>query len=175
MSSSQIASLVNRCEPIPGISNHDAASYVNSDILQKRNIPIQRTIHVWRKAESRLIQERLATFADQLQNDHNLDTPVETLWALFGARCKHVLTKHVLTKLSSRRYNQPWAKDKIRNLSRKKKKYFKKAQLTKCAHDQIKYREIKKQAQTECRKSYYEYINSMLDVNNQNEENLKKF
>ena len=47
--------------------------------------------------------------------------------------------------------------------------------ITKCAHDQTKYREIKKLAQSECRKAYYEYINSMLDENNQNEINLKKF
>jgi len=48
-------SLVNRCELIPGISDHDAAVFVNSDILPKRHRHIQRTIHVWRKADSRLI------------------------------------------------------------------------------------------------------------------------
>ena len=165
-------SLVNSCEPVPGISDHDAAVYVHSDILPKRHRPIQRTIHVWRKADNRLIHDELATFA---QKHHNLDTPVETPWALFVARCKQVLAKHVPTKLSSRRYNQPWANGKIRNLSRKKKKYFKKAQRTKCAHDQTKYRDIKKLAQSEGRKAYYEYINSMLDENNQNEVNLKKF
>ena len=126
-------------------------------------------------ADNKLIHDELATFGDEIQKNHNLDTPVETLWALFVARCKQVLAKHVPTKLSSRRYNQPWANGKIRNLSRKKKKYFKKAQRTKCAHDQTKYREIKKLAQSECRKAYYEYINSMLDENNQNEVNLKKF
>ena len=168
-------SLVNSCEPVPGISDHDAAVYVHSDILPKRHRPIQRTIHIWRKTDNRLIHDELATFADELQKDHNLETPVETLWALFVARCKQVLAKHVPTKLSSRRYNQPWANGKNRNLSRTKKKYFKKAQRTKCAHDQTKYRELKKLAQSECTKAYYENINSMLDENNQNEINLKKF
>ena len=32
-------SLVNRCEPIPGVSDHDAAVYVNSDIVRKRQRP----------------------------------------------------------------------------------------------------------------------------------------
>ena len=106
-------SLVNSCEPVPGISDHDAAVYIHSDILPKRHRHIQRTIHVWRKADNRLIHDELATFADEIQKDHNLDTPVETLWALFVARCKQVLAKHVPTKLSSRRYNQPWANGKI--------------------------------------------------------------
>ena len=30
---------------------------------------------------------------------YNLDTPVDTLWALFVARCKQVLGRHVPTKL----------------------------------------------------------------------------
>ena len=62
----------------------------SADILPERHILIQRTIHVWRKADSRLIHEDLAKFADY----HNLDTPVETPWALFVARCKNVLAKH---------------------------------------------------------------------------------
>ena len=40
-------SLVNRCEPIPGVSDHDAAVYVNSDIVPKRQRPVQRKIHIW--------------------------------------------------------------------------------------------------------------------------------
>ena len=90
-------SLVNSCEPVPGISDHDAAVNVHSDILSTRHRPIQRTIHNWRQADNRLIHDELVTFADELQKDHNLDTPVNTLWALFVARCKQVLAKHILT------------------------------------------------------------------------------
>lgn len=168
-------SLVNRCEPVPGVSDHDVAVYVNSDILPKRQRPIQRKIHIWRKADTEQIQEELATFADEMQTQHNPDTPVETLWALLTAKCQNVLSNHVPTRLSSQRYNQPWANGIIRNLSRKKKKYFKKAQRTKSACDMAKYREIKKLAQSECRKAYYGYINSMIGENNKNEGNLKKF
>ena len=52
-------------------------------------------IHFWQKADSKLIQEELAIFIDDLQNDHNLDALVEALWALFTARCKHILAKHI--------------------------------------------------------------------------------
>ena len=86
-------SLVNSCEPVPEISDHDAADYVHSDIMPKRHRPIQRTTHIWRQADNRLIHDELVTFADELQKDHNLDT----LWALFVARYKQVLVKHVPT------------------------------------------------------------------------------
>ncbi|KAI0221088.1 hypothetical protein LSAT2_027493 [Lamellibrachia satsuma] len=143
-------SLVNRCEPIPGVSDHDAAVYVNLDIVPKRQRPVQRKIHIWKKADTELIKEDLA-------------------------KCQSVLANHVPTKLSSQRYNQPWANGKIRNLSRKKKKYYKKAQRTKSDQDMAKYRATKKLVQSECRKAYYQYINSMIGESNQNGGNLKKF
>ena len=110
-----------------------------------------------------------------MQTRYNPETHVETLWALFTAKCQSVLANHVPTKLSSQRYNQPWANGKIRNLSRKKKKYYKEAQRTKSDQDMAKYRATKKLVQSECHKAYYQYINPMIGESNQNGGNLKKF
>ena len=82
---------LSACEPIPGISDHDASSRLHKLFFPKRHRPIQSLIHVWRKTDSRLIQEDLTTFADELQNDHNIDTPVETMWASVVSRCKYIL------------------------------------------------------------------------------------
>ena len=77
-------SLVNRCEPIPGVNYHDAAVYVNSDIVPKSQRPVQKKIHIWKKADTEL--EDLAAFAEEKQTRYNPDTPVEILWALFQER-----------------------------------------------------------------------------------------
>ena len=124
-------SLVNRCEPIPGVSDHDAAVYVNSDIVPKSQRPVQRKIHIWKKADTELIKEDLAAFAEEMQTRYN----PETLWALFTAKCQSVLANRVPTKL----FSQPWANGKIKNLSRKKNKYYKKAQRTKSELDMTKH------------------------------------
>ena len=100
---------------------------------------------------------------------------METLWALFTAKCQSALANHVPTKLSSLRHNQLCANGKIRNLSRRKKKYYKKAQRTKSDQDIAKYRATKKLVQSECRKAYYQYIDSVIGESNQNGGNLKKF
>ena len=110
-------SLVNRCETIPGVSDHDAAVYVNSDIMPTRQRPVQRKIHIWKKAK--LIKEYIAAFAEKMQTRYNPDTPVETMWVLSTAKCQSVLANHFLTKLSSQRYNQPGANGKKRIMSRK--------------------------------------------------------
>ena len=121
-----------------------------------------------------MTKEDLAAFAEEMQTRYNSDTPVETLWALFTAKWQSVLANNIPTKLSSHRYNQPCANGKIRNLSRKKKKYYKKAQRNKFDQDMAKYRATKKLVQSECCKAYYQYINSMIGESIHNGGNLKK-
>ena len=42
-------SLVNQCEPLPGIGDHDIV-YIDSDITAKINKPVKRKIFFWKKA-----------------------------------------------------------------------------------------------------------------------------
>ena len=49
-------SLVNRCEVLPGISDHDIV-YVDSNISAKRQPPIQRKIHLWKRANMDALKE----------------------------------------------------------------------------------------------------------------------
>ena len=79
-------SLVNWCEPISEVSDHDVEVYVNSDIMPRRQRPVQRKIHIWKKADTGLSKEDVAAFAEETQIQHNPDTPVETLGALFTAK-----------------------------------------------------------------------------------------
>jgi len=44
-------SLVNRCEPLPGIGDHDIV-YIDSDITAKINKPVKRKIFIWKKANT---------------------------------------------------------------------------------------------------------------------------
>ena len=87
-------SLVNRCETIPGVSAHDAAVYVSSDIMPTRQRPVQKKIHIWKKAK--LIKENIAAFAEEMQTRYNPDTHVETMWVLSTAKCQSVLANHFL-------------------------------------------------------------------------------
>ena len=44
-------SLVNRCEPLPGIGDHDIV-YIDSDITAKINKPVRRKIFIWKKSNT---------------------------------------------------------------------------------------------------------------------------
>ena len=41
---------------------------------------------MWKKADTELIEEDLAAFAEETQTRYNPDPHVETLWALFTAK-----------------------------------------------------------------------------------------
>ena len=74
-------SLVNRCEPIPGVSDHDLRKLGHRDKKTK-------TFHIWKKADTELIKEDIGAFAEEMQTRYNPETPLEKLWALFTAKCQ---------------------------------------------------------------------------------------
>jgi hypothetical protein len=51
-------SSINRCEAIPGISDHEIV-FVDSNIAISRQKPVKRKIYLWNKAESRVNCELL--------------------------------------------------------------------------------------------------------------------
>ena len=60
------------------------------DILPIRQKPVQKKIHIWKKADTELIKEDLAAFVEETQTRYK---PVETLWAIFTAKCQSVLAR----------------------------------------------------------------------------------
>jgi hypothetical protein len=58
------SSLLNRCEPIPGISDHDTAVYIDSEISIKRQRPTQRKIMLWNKTDLDGLKKEVTSFSD---------------------------------------------------------------------------------------------------------------
>ena len=69
-------SLVNRCEPIPGVSDHDATVYVNSYIVPKRQRPVQRKIHIWKEADT----EEVFVFHQKQEKRQQRSSPTQEEW-----------------------------------------------------------------------------------------------
>ena len=57
-------SLLNRCEVIPGISDHETV-FVNINIEPHRTKPAKRKIYIWSKANTNEIQSQLERFCQQ--------------------------------------------------------------------------------------------------------------
>ena len=101
------SSLVNKCKPIPGLSDHDM-DLIDANIVPTRQKPTRRLIYLWKKASLTEMEQDIAGFSRSFTSDFSETTPINTLWATFKKKCMEVLQKHVPSKYTSARYSQSW-------------------------------------------------------------------
>jgi hypothetical protein len=166
--------LVERCSPIPGISDHDIVT-VDSDIVPRRQKPVQRRIYLWKKANIPAMNEDLNNFSQHFIQEHNSSTPINTLWTIFKKKCSDTIDEFVPSKLTSTRFNQPWCNRLIRRLARKKKRAYRKARKSKNQTDWDIYRSIQKQNQQKCRETRNEYVRNMVSEPGTNNKKLYSY
>ena len=160
--------LVNKCIPIPGISDRESI-YVESCIKAKYRQPTRRKIFWWAKADfqhiSQILNESVAAFLDT----HTLTSSVHQMWSDFMdiyAKC----LEFVPQKLSSIRFSQPWVTSKTKCICRKKKRLYNKARNSGLTRDWNDYLNVKNLAQHECRAAYHEYVSHLIDPHTNNKK-----
>ena len=139
-------SLIDRCVPLPGISDHDIV-LVDSSILPARKKPVKRKIYLWMTANKPAMDEDLTKFTQKLIEDNTTSTLVDTLWNRFKEKCAESINTHIPSKLTSTRFSKTWCNRDIRRLSRRKKRAYKKARTTKRQSSWSRYKKIQKEAQ----------------------------
>ena len=100
-------SLVNKCTPIPGLSDHDIV-LIDANIVHSRQKPARRLIYLWNKANLIEMEQDIAAFSRSFTTENSETTPINTLWATFKKKCMEVLQRHVPSKYTSTRYSQSW-------------------------------------------------------------------
>ena len=121
--------LVNKCIPIPGLSDHDIVM-VDANIVPARQKPPKRLIYLWKQCNLTDMEQDLHQSVQGFLKVSTTSTPIDSLWASFKSICMTALHKHVPTKLTSGRFSQPWCNRKIRRLARRKQRAFRKAKRT---------------------------------------------
>ena len=152
---------MNRCESIPGISDHDAILTVTNITIQRRKPP-KRTILLWKKADLDDIRTRATTYSEQFCKDFNESSDIDTMWTNFRDWCSDILSSCIPSRQSSQRITQPWANKDVRRLSRSKKKWHKIARETDSSSAWDHYTSLKHDMQRTCRNAYNSHINDML-------------
>jgi len=154
-------SLINRVTPIPGISDHDTIPYIESSIKAKYQRPVRRKIFLWKKAKMEDLKPGMERFVTHFIEHHTIDTGINTLWSEFESKCAALMNEHIPSKFTSTRYSQPWVNNEIKQLSRRKKRSYKKAKKTGKQKDWRRFNDIKKEAQRLCKETYNSYVSNM--------------
>ncbi|CAC5381183.1 unnamed protein product [Mytilus coruscus] len=100
-------SLINRCEPVPGISDHEIV-FIDSSIAVMRQKPIKRIIQMWKKAYIISLKDDAKLLASEFTNKFNVQSDINTLWNNFKDNCLTIIDKNVPSKSTPTRISQPW-------------------------------------------------------------------
>ena len=77
--------------------------------------------------------------------------------------------------MTSQRFDQPWISPEVKRFARRKKRYHSRAIKLRTAEARDKFKAAKREVQSECRKAYFSYINSMITGDETEPGNLKRF
>lgn len=93
-------SLVNRCEPLPGIVDHDI---VYIDITAKINKLTQRKINLWEKADNTKLEELTRSINTDFHSKFHPMIPIQEKWGFIKKNLLKILEDSATSKLSSKR------------------------------------------------------------------------
>ena len=161
--------LINKCTPVPGISDHDAV-YIESYIRARYKRPVKRKIFLCEKNRFNLLAHVISKFVGCFIASNTTLSPVQQMLNDFKAKCIDCL-ELVPYRYSSTRFCQPWVTFSTRRICRKKKRLYNKAHSSGSAIHWINY---KKLAQRQCRNTYYDYV-SQLFVSHTNKKKFWSF
>eukprot|EP00745_Piridium_sociabile_P038619 TRINITY_DN7074_c0_g1_i3.p1 TRINITY_DN7074_c0_g1~~TRINITY_DN7074_c0_g1_i3.p1 ORF type:complete len:816 (+),score=128.54 TRINITY_DN7074_c0_g1_i3:312-2759(+) len=154
-------SLINKCETLPGISDHDVV-YIDSDIEAQRPKPVKRKILLWKRANFEELKTHAAAFRDLFMSKYTPTSSVAEMWTDIKAHLLESMEKHVPSKMSTSRHNQVWINTNIKRLTRRKKRSYKKARKTRNEKDFKRYQQLKTTVRQECKKAHAEYVKEII-------------
>ena len=109
-------SLVDKCRPAPGVGDHDIV-YVTSSASVRRSKPVQHKIYLWNKADLDTMKGECCSITTKFLKDFTTSSTVEEIWSAIKTSILELQEKHVLSKMSSRRFSQPWVNRNVKRRS----------------------------------------------------------
>ena len=153
-------SLINKCKIRPVLSDHDAV-YIESSVRPRKIKPVSRKIHLWKKADLDQLRASCLMMVEAFNNKFNTNSPVDQMWDFLKHHLLDLEERCVPSKMSSTKYHQPWANRKIKRLSRKKKRWFRRHKITRNPRDKEIFDVIKRETRLACKQAYNSYLNDM--------------
>ena len=154
-------SLVNVCEGLPALSDHDVV-FLDMYAKAQRQKPVRWKIYLWKRVDLESLRSDAVLCTNDFVLRYSSNTPVEILATSLQQELEQLMEKHVPSKLSTTRFNQPWFNSDTKRVCRRKARAFRKARHTNKRRDWLRFRRLKKSAQLTCRQSYNNYLTEII-------------
>ena len=162
--------------PPLGKSDHDII-YAEINVRPNRMCTPHRKVFVFRKADWDGIKRKLNALFEKMQENAK-QPPVNELWNTFKITLLDGMREFIPQKMTTSKHCLPWVTLNIRKLMRSKRRLHTKFKKTQCPKVLDKYKEMRHTLQREIRKSYWAYIEDIIDytaaTNNDRQTKQKK-
>ena len=165
--------LIKNCEPTPGFGDHDTAIIADIFCHPQKIKPIQRKVHVWKRADLEALHKDVKDEMDKFTTAESTETPINNLWTRFKDIILNAQNKNVPTKMTSTRYSQPWFDRDCKRSVRKKNRRYRVFKRTKLDKDWEKYKDAAKTARKTCNNAHNTFIKDKIIENG--DKNNKRF
>ena len=136
--------------------------YLISSASVRRSKPVQHKIYLWNKADLDTMKGECCSITTKFLADFTTSSAVEEIWSAIKTSILGLQEKHVPSKMSSRRFSQPWVNRNVKRATRRKKRSFWKARKTNNTKDYERYHRLKKESRTACKSAYNSYIKNII-------------
>lgn len=157
------------CSVEPGIGDHNIV-YATNHLLLRRNKPISRK-YLWKKADVAGLKKDAESLQDTIKMRCSDD--VNIVWKFSLESILRLQEKHVQSKMSSTRFQQPWIDGNVKRFSRKKRRWFDPVKLTQSPRDRETYDKIKKASRQISSQTYKNYLNNIPTDSDENRPNRR--
>ena len=167
-----IPSLVQNVNILPGISDHDIVSVEILTSSHRIRLP-RRKIFLFKKGNFDKINDDLNTYADSITSGVYSARSAGKLWMGFKHALTAAMERHIPSKTTSSNSNLPWFKHSHKRIMRRKRKAYDKARRTGTSSDWEVFRRLRRLLDRSLRKSRSEYLQDIDE--NLTSKNTKPF
>ena len=168
-------------EVIPGLSVHDAV-LAEFDLCPVKIRQKPRPIALFHKADWDSIRLSMESTRIQLQTLYDGNASSSVMWDTFRDSITSSVKKFIPHKIASNKNGNPWIDTKLKRLLKKQQRVYNRMKKSRTEQLKSEYANLKRTAQRELRRSYWSYIENILDpadTNSQSAQNqfstMKRF
>ena len=146
------------------ISDHDIPTLdIDTHVILNKKAP--RKVYIYSKGNMPNLINELYDYAHKFESKYNdpIHSDINEMWQDFKEIVQKTIDKNIPSKLiSGSKTNLPWITNSIRKMIRKRNAAYHKQKHSKEHADILVYKHLKRNVQTQIRKSYWENVESIL-------------
>ncbi|WAR00573.1 RTJK-like protein, partial [Mya arenaria] len=155
-------SLINKCEILPGIGDHEAV-FIESSLRPMEAKKCPRKVHLYKHADYNSIKVHLDSNYNQFINETS-DYSADKTWTTFEMALKSLIEKFIPSKvIKGDKLKKPWIDKNIRSKHRKLKRLYSKQKASGKAEDRRKYEKARSTTQKLERQAYWKHVEDLIE------------